>query len=80
MNMLQHVSATLGLAALLLPASLVRGDGPLPEFTFRSVALHPKNLSHAPTGELVHPTIIKTEGRIKNPLGRYYLHYSPHKL
>ena len=67
------------LAVLLLCGSLAQGAGGLPEFTFRGVALRPKDLSHAPTGELVHPTIIKTEGRIKNPLGKFYLYHSPHK-
>lgn len=60
-----------------LPTS--RGDGPLPEFTFQGVALHPKDLNYAPTNDLIHPTIIKTEGRIGNALGRYYLYHAPHK-
>jgi len=51
----------------------------LPEFTFKGVALHPDDLSHAPTGELVHPTVIRMEGRVENPLGKYYLYYAPHK-
>jgi hypothetical protein len=67
------------LAILLLSGSLAQGAGPLPEFTFKGVALHPQDLSYAPTGELERPSIIKTEGRIKNPLGKYYLYYSPHK-
>jgi hypothetical protein len=28
---------------------------------------------------LIHPTIVKTEGRIKNPIGKYYLYHAPHK-
>jgi hypothetical protein len=56
-----------------------QGAGPLPDFTFKGVALHPKNLSWAPTGELEHPSVIKMEGRVENPLGRYYLYYAPHK-
>ena len=65
--------------------SLLAGDtpaiaqGPLPEFTLKGIALHPKNLSYAPTDQLIHPTIIKTDGRIKEPLGKYYLYYAPHK-
>lgn len=53
--------------------------GPLPEFRFRGVVLHPDDLAYAPTGQLIHPTIVKTEGRIENPLGRYYMYYAPHK-
>ncbi len=55
------------------------GDGPLPKFTLQGVALHPKDLSYAPNNDLVHPTIIKMEGRIINPLGKYYMYYAPHK-
>lgn len=65
---------------LLLSAGLsVSGADPLPQFTFPKVALHPEDLSFAPTGDLIHPSIVKTEGRIKNPLGKYYLYYAPHK-
>ena len=57
----------------------MQAGGPLPEFTFRGVALHPENLAYAPTQQLVHPSIIRTEGRIENPLGKFYLYYAPHK-
>lgn len=66
-------------ALLLLSATATQATGPLPEFTFQGVALHPDSLSYAPTGDLIHPTIIRTEGRVGNPLGRYYLYYAPHK-
>ena len=56
-----------------------QADGPLPTFTFQRVALHPKDLRYAPTDQLIHPTIIKTEGRIENPLAKYYMYYAPHK-
>jgi len=59
--------------------SIAQADGPLPEFTFQGVALHPDDLSYAPTGELIHPTIIKIAGRVQNALGKYYLYYAPHK-
>jgi hypothetical protein len=64
---------------LLFCGCSTQGAEPLPEFTFRGVALRPENLSYAPTGELEHPTVIKMEGRVENPLGRYYLYYAPHK-
>ncbi len=53
--------------------------GPLPEFTFKGIALHPDDLVYTPTEQLIHPTIIKTEGRIDNAMGKYYLYYAPHK-
>jgi hypothetical protein len=71
--------AIYGFAFLLGGLSAARGEGPLPEFTFQKVALHPKDLAYAPTEDLIHPTIINTEGRVKNPLGKYYLYYAPHK-
>jgi len=67
------------MAAVLLCGLAAQGAGPLPEFTFRGVALHPKGLSYAPTGDVVHPTIVRMEGRVEKPLGKYYLYYSPHK-
>jgi len=68
-----------GLTILLLSSYSTQGAGPLPEFTLKGVALHPDRLSWAPTGELEHPSIVKMEGRVKTPLGRYYLYYAPHK-
>ena len=64
---------------LLFCSCLTQGAGPLPEFTFRGVCLNPNQLTYAPTGELEHPTVIKMEGRVENPLGKYYLYYAPHK-
>ena len=64
---------------LLLSGYSTQGEEPLPEFTFKGISLHPDGLSYAPTGELEHPTVIKLEGRVKNPLGGYYLYYAPHK-
>ena len=69
---------------MLLPlccvgTSLEGASGPLPDFVFRGVALHPKDLTYAPTEQLIHPTIVKVEGRVEKPLGKYYLYYAPHK-
>jgi len=66
---------------ILLPAGqAAQGQPkPLPEFTFKGVALHPDDLAYAPTKQLVHPSIIKMEKHVKNPLGKYYLYYAPHK-
>ncbi|UCG60188.1 MAG: hypothetical protein JSU70_11815 [Phycisphaerales bacterium] len=67
------------LAILLLSSYSTQGAGPLPEFALRGIALHPEGLSYAPTQQLIHPSIIKMEGRVKTPLGRYYMYYAPHK-
>ena len=66
-------------AIFLLPACLMHAGSPLPEFTFQGVVLHPNDLVYAPTEQLIHPSIIRTEGRIEDPLGRFYLYYAPHK-
>jgi hypothetical protein len=79
MKTIMHSLMTSFLAILLLSVYSTQGVGPLPEFTFKGIALHPDGLSYAPTEQLVHPSIIKMEGRVKNPLGRYYMYYSPHK-
>ncbi|MEX0321049.1 MAG: cellulase family glycosylhydrolase [Puniceicoccaceae bacterium] len=61
-------------------AELIRSlTGSLPQFTFQGVALHPDELSYVPTGDIVHPSIVKMEGRVADPLGKYYMYYSPHK-
>jgi len=72
-------------AVLLLAfggASVVAQAGtpsPLPEFHLKEVVLHPKDLKYAPTEDLIHPTIVKVEGKVEKPLGKYYLYYAPHK-
>jgi len=55
------------------------GAGPLPKFELKGVTLHWDDLQYNKKNDLIHPSIIKTKGRIKNPLGKYYLYYSPHK-
>lgn len=79
MNRITNRLTAVWIAIFFLPGFAAFGDGPLPEFTFKGVAPHPKRLAYTPTGQLIHPSIIKTEGRVKNPLGRYYMYYAPHK-
>jgi hypothetical protein len=79
MKMIKHSLITSCLAILLVSGYSTQGAGPLPGFTFKGVALHPEDLSYAPTEQLIHPSIIKMEGRVENPLGKYYMYYSPHK-
>ena len=80
MKTLMHSLIAVCFTILLLSGCPTQGEPePLPEFTFKGVALHPDDLSYAPTKQLIHPSIIKTEGRVKNPPGKYYLYYAPHK-
>ena len=79
MKTIRHFLITSCSAILLVSGYSTQGAGPLPDFTFKGVALHPEDLSYAPTEQLIHPSIIKMEGRVKTPLGRYYMYYAPHK-
>ena len=76
---LQIVSRSISLMVLLLGHHAHGQQGPLPKFDFQGIALHPKDLRYSPNEDLIHPTIVKTEGRIKDPLGKYYLYHAPHK-
>lgn len=64
---------------LLIQTSIVQAEGPLPKFTFQAVALEEKDLIFAPSKELERASLVKMEGRVDKPLGKYYLFYSPHK-
>ncbi|KAA5542700.1 hypothetical protein FYK55_14310 [Roseiconus nitratireducens] len=69
----------ISLATVFALQAAAVGDGPLPKFTYAGVALQPSDLTIAPATELERASIIKMEGRVQNPLGKYYLYYSPHK-
>jgi hypothetical protein len=69
----------MSLAAVFAVQTAVRGDGPLPKFAYAGVVLQPADLKFAPVSELERASIMKMEGRVQNPLGKYYLYYSPHK-
>lgn len=64
---------------LLYPSSAAQEEGALPEFKFQGVVLHPDDLVYSPDEDLIHPTLVKTEGHMEDPLGKYYLYYAPHK-
>jgi len=64
MKTIRYSLLTTHLAILLLFACSMHGAGPLPEFTFKGVALHPESLSYAPTGQLVHPSIVTNQSII----------------
>ncbi len=75
---IQNLFASLALI-LQICGQADAAQGPLPKFTLQGKALEAKDLQFAPTGELERAALIKMEGRVPNPLGRYYLYYSPHK-
>lgn len=67
------------LAWFLFPAFAAQRAEKLQKFTFKGVAPEGRQLTFAPTGELERSCLIKMEGRVKNPLGKDYMDYSPHK-
>lgn len=79
MRLTRSSFATFCAVFLLSYSSQSQADGPLPDFTFQGVVLHPKDLVYSPNEDLIHPTIVRTEGRVTNPLGKYYLYHAPHK-
>ena len=75
----RFVALAMSLAVVLTVQTAVRGDGPLPKFTYAGVVLQPADLKLAPVSELERASTISMEGRVQNPLGNYYLYYSPHR-
>ena len=67
------------LAVALCSGNDTPAQGLLPNFEFQGIALHPQDLRYSPNNDLIHPAIVKPEGRIKNALGKHYLYYAPHK-
>ena len=61
------------------PCAMACAEGPLPEFSFKGVAVDPRSLTWAPGDDIEHPAFIKMEGLVEKPLGKYYLYYGPHK-
>ena len=51
---------------------------PVLNFDYQGVALHYDDLQYMPRNDLVHPSIIKAADHIANPLGTYYMYFSPH--
>ncbi|MEM1442858.1 MAG: hypothetical protein AAGF67_10990 [Verrucomicrobiota bacterium] len=65
-------------AQMLFPLVLA-DEAPLPSFSTPEILLNPEELSWAPNTDIEHPTLIKVEGLIDNPMGKYYFYYGPHK-
>lgn len=60
---------------LAAPAGALPG---WPTFTYLREAVDRDALRYNPTGEIMFPSIRRVGDRVANPLGRYYLYYSPH--
>jgi len=42
------------------------------------IILDHKGLAYNPCNDVIFPTIVKTAGRIRNPVDAYYMYYAPH--
>jgi len=49
-----------------------------PVFSKPSIVLDPKKLRYNPHDDLIFPSVIRVDGRIEKPLGKYYMYYAPH--
>ncbi|MFJ3406001.1 hypothetical protein [Promicromonospora sp. NPDC090134] len=68
-------AAALGIAAPPHAAAAVPG---FPTFNRVGAALDKSALAYNPTGELIFPSIRNVAGRVRNPLGAWYIYYAPH--
>jgi hypothetical protein len=50
-----------------------------PQFTYVDNAFDKSALAYNPTNEFIFPSIIRAADYFANPLGTYYLYYSPHE-
>ncbi|GAB4000699.1 hypothetical protein GCM10029992_33460 [Glycomyces albus] len=72
-------AAGAGAAAALGTAAPARAAIPgFPEFTRLGAALDKSSLDYNPTNELIFPSIRHVAGRVRNPLGKWYMYYAPH--
>ena len=51
---------------------------PVVNFDYQGVALHYDDMQYMPENDLIHPSIIKAADHIADPLGTYYMYFSPH--
>lgn len=72
-------AAGAGAVAALGAAAPARAAIPgFPEFTRLGAALDKSQLDYNPTDELIFPSIRLAAGRVRNPLGKWYMYYAPH--
>lgn len=63
-------------AAASAPSTLTLDS--LPAWHYQGVVLDAEQLRYRPHDDVIFPSVVATEGRLANPLGRYYLYYAPH--
>ena len=72
-------AAALGIAPLATAAPSATAAVPgFPAFTRVGAALDKSTLAYNPTNELIFPSIRHVAGKVRNPLGAWYMYYAPH--
>lgn len=71
-------AAALGTAAAFGAAPASAAVPGFPTFTRLGAALDKSALAYNPTDELIFPSIRQAAGRVRNPLGKWYMYYAPH--
>jgi hypothetical protein len=70
-------SVTIHVAAAIA-AEPVLSKSVLPQFEAKGVVFSYEGLRYRPQDDVIFPSVVATNGRFRNPLGRYYLYYAPH--
>lgn len=80
----RHILAGLTAVVLLAPlAALSAADqtpAKMPVFRYYGVVLEAANLKYRPHDDVIYPSVVRVEGRIAKPLGKFYLYYAPHDV
>lgn len=50
----------------------------LPAFRYHGVVLQASDLKYRPQDDVIYPSVVRVEDRIKRPLGKLYMFYAPH--
>lgn len=73
-----------GLLAIILTGCAGVADietpPPLPALRYHGVILQASELKYRPHDDIIFPSIVRVEGRLKHPLGKFYLYYAPHDI
>ncbi|THV29519.1 hypothetical protein [Glycomyces paridis] len=71
-------AAALGATAALGAAPASAAPPGFPVFTRLGAALDKSALAYNPTNEFIFPSVRYVAGRVRNPLGAWYMYYAPH--
>lgn len=61
------------------PAWTNTSDNPMPFFEYGGILTDPDELSWNPTDEFIFPSVFHAGAHFDDPLGEWYLYYSPHE-